>query len=517
MSDPSPAIPQPATPSHLGLSRTVLSFPVMLAALLVVLAVLTVSGRFDDPDMWWHLKMGQVIATSHTIPRTDLFSFTAHNYPYTAHEWLSQWIIFTAFRVGGYSGLMLWLCFFASALLIAGYALCALYSGNAKVAFLGAMTIWFFATIGLSIRPQMIGYLLVVVELLLIHLGRARNARWFYALPPLFALWVNLHGSFVLGIAVAAIFSFSSFCDFQLGGLVAIRWDTQHRRALLIALALSFAALFVNPIGVKLVLYPFKAILVPSIGVGAVAEWQPLQISDPRGLAMLAVLGGVLLLVIVRRSQLFWHELLLLALATWLAAGHRRLLFAFGILVAPVLSRLLAEAWGEDEPAQDRRIPNAILIATSLLVSLWAFPNRHNLSAQVAQQSPVKAVEFIESHHLSGPMLNEWVFGGYLMWAAPDHPVFIDGRGDIFEWTGVLAEFGKWALFQSDPNALLDKYRINFCLLARGSPMAMILPMVGPWTVAYTDTNAVILTRSGPASAPQTQAGGAPGAPALHP
>jgi len=491
----------------------------MIAALLVVLAVLTVSGRFDDPDMWWHLKMGQVIATAHTIPRADLFSFTAYHYPYTAHEWLSQWIIYTAYRLGGHSGLMLWLCVFASALLIAGYALCTLYSGNAKVAFIGAMTVWFFATIGFSIRPQMIGYLLLIFELLLIHLGRTRNSHWFFAMPPLFALWVNLHGSFVLGVAIAAIFSLSSFCDFQFGGLAATRWDAQRRRALLIALALSVAALFVNPIGVKLVLYPFKAILVPSIGLAAVSEWQPLQLSDPRGLAMLAVLGGILLLVIVRRSQLLWHELLLLALATWLAAGHRRLLFAFGILAAPVLSRLLAEAWGEDEdePEQDRRIPNAVLIAASLLISVWAFPSRQNLSAQVAQQSPVRAVEFIESRHLSGPMLNEWLFGGYLIWSAPDHPVFIDGRGDIFEWTGVLAEFGKWALFQSDPNALLDKYQINLCLLARGSPMAMILPMVGPWTVVYSDNNSVILVRSGPAPGLQTQRGGAPSAPSPHP
>ena len=72
---------------------------------------------------------------------------------------------------GGYSGLMLWLCFFSAALLIAGYALCSLYSGNAKVGFLGALAIWFFATSGLAIRPQMIGYLLLIIELLLLTSG----------------------------------------------------------------------------------------------------------------------------------------------------------------------------------------------------------------------------------------------------------------------------------------------------------------------------------------------------------
>jgi hypothetical protein len=51
----------------------VFSFPVMLAGLLVVLAVFTVRSRFDDPDMWWHLKAGEIIWTTHTIPTTDLF------------------------------------------------------------------------------------------------------------------------------------------------------------------------------------------------------------------------------------------------------------------------------------------------------------------------------------------------------------------------------------------------------------------------------------------------------------
>jgi hypothetical protein len=91
---------------------------------------------------------------------------------------------------------MLWLCFFTASLLVAGYYLCRIYSGNAKTGFLGALTIWLFAGIGLSVRPQMIGYLLLVVECLLLHLGRTRTPRWFLGLPPLFAIWVNCHGSF---------------------------------------------------------------------------------------------------------------------------------------------------------------------------------------------------------------------------------------------------------------------------------------------------------------------------------
>jgi hypothetical protein len=126
---------------------------------------------------------------------------------------------------------------------------------------------------------------------------------------------------------------------------------------------------------------------------------------------------------------------------------------------------------------------------------VWVFPTSRNLSAQVDQRSPVKAVDFIKSHHLAGPMLNDWDDGGYLIWAAPEYPDFIDGRADVFEETGVVAEFAKWATLQSPPGALLDKYHVNFCLLERESPMAFVLPLLPNWKIAYSDEKSVIFVR----------------------
>ncbi len=259
---------------------------------------------------------------------------------------------------------------------------------------------------------------------------------------------------------------------------------------------LSLAALFLNPVGVQQVLYPLNTMFHQPIGLSQVAEWQPLQLSDARGAAMLGTLAGIFLLLIVSRSELLFDELLLLALGTWLAASHERMLFVFGILAAPILSRLLASSLDVYRPERDRPLANAALLAASLLVILWAFPNRRNLKRQVEEGSPVKAVEFIQSHRLSGRMLNDYVYGGYLIWAAPEHPVFLDGRADVFEWTGVLGEFARWATLESDPNALLDKYGIDFCLLARQSPMARVLPLLRGWKTVYSDNSSVIFTRA---------------------
>ena len=478
------------------------SFPIMLTSLLLLLSVLTVRSRFDDPDMWWHLKLGEVIWTTHAIPTADLFSYTTNHHSWIPHEWLSQLFIYGAYRMGGYSGLMIWLCLLTSALLIVGYALCWLYSGNAKVAFLGALTIWMFATTGLAIRPQMVGYLLLVLELLLLHLGRTRSPRWFFGLPLVFAVWVNCHGSFFLGLAVSGIYLFSSLFHFRAGLLAASRWDNNRRVALTLALMLSIAALFLNPVGLKQIIYPLDTILHQPIGLGSVDEWQPLRLSDPRGLALLATVGCIFLTLIIRQSELLWHELLILALGVWLAVSHQRMLFVFGILVGPILSRLLSASWEGYDPKRDRPMPNMMLITASLLIAFWMLPDAQNLIGQVQEQRPAKAVTFIKAH-LSGRMLNDYAYGGYLIWAVPTQPVFVDGRADVFEATGVLNEFGKWATLESDPEALLNKYQIDFCLLTRQSPMVHVLPLLHNWKLVYSDELSVIFQRTAPLNEPR--------------
>src|SRR5580698_9974684 len=111
--------------SRISLGQRIFSFPMMIAGLLMVLAVLTVRSRFDDPDMWWHLRTGQIISTTHAIPTSDIFSYTTSHHAYVPHEWLSQVLIYIAYALGGYTGMMVWLCLFTAALLIAGYWLCS--------------------------------------------------------------------------------------------------------------------------------------------------------------------------------------------------------------------------------------------------------------------------------------------------------------------------------------------------------------------------------------------------------
>jgi hypothetical protein len=480
--------------------RLIFSFPVFLAVALTALVALSVKDRFGDPDLWWHLRMGQVIWQTHAVPTTEIFSHTAAGHWWIPHEWLAQLSIFWAYDVGGYQGLMLWLMVSASSLLILLYSYCWLYSGNGKVAFLGGLIGWCFATVGLAVRPLVLGHALLVIELLLLHLGRTRDSRWFWGLPLLFALWVNCHGSYSFGLLILLVTAACGFINYRLGPIVSSAWAPATRKTLIWAGSASVAALFLNPMGWRLLTYPLNVLFQQHVGLSSVNEWQPLPFSDGRAITLVLILAGATVAAASRAIEIRLEELVLVSAAALLAVQHQRMLFLFGIMVAPFVCRVLANTVEGYHPHRDLPVANAVSIGIGLLVMAFTFPSPAELDRQARMSSPVAAVEFIRHAHLKGPMLNDYGMGGYLIWALPEEKVFVDGRGDVYDWTGVLEAFQRWALLEEDPQLLLNRYHIGFCILASGSPMSRVIPYLPGWRKAYTDSRASVFVRQSPGS-----------------
>jgi hypothetical protein len=467
-----------------------------MAALLIVLTAFTARGRLNDPDLWWHLKTGELIWRTHSIPLVEPFSFSAAGHPWTAQEWLSEVTIYGAYHLAGYSGLMVWLFVLASAIVLGGYLLSTLYSGNVKVGFLGAMITWLFATVGLAIRPHMLGFLILICELLVLELGRKRNPRWFYALPPLFALWINVHSSFIFGFVILAVILASAFLHCEWGLLAAKPWPRKSAKALALAGALAIPALFFNPVGPKLIWYPIDVMFNQPLNLSLITEWQQTDFGSTRGALLLIATGLIVLLALIRSVKVRIQEIVLLAMLFYFAVRHVRMEFLFGIVAAPIFCRLLAGAWDRYQPERDRIIPNAVLMLIGAVAVALGFPSSRALAEQVNKANPVKAVEFIQRSSLSGRMLNDYGYGGYLTWAAPERPVFIDGRADVYEPAGVLADYKSLVDLDVDPQSILGKYRIDYCLLAREEPIVRVLPLIPGWKKVYSDDIAVIFARS---------------------
>jgi hypothetical protein len=473
-----PSRPGDGHPAPRALLRAAFSFPVFLSFALIALAGLTVRGRFNDPDLWWHLKMGQIVWATHSVPHTEIFSYTAFGHPWVPHEWLSELSIYAAYRFWAYSGLMLWLDTFTALLLVLLYALCSLYSGNAKISLLGGLIGWFFGTVGLAIRPLLIGHVLLVIELLFLELARRKDPRWLWGLPLLFAVWVNCHGSWFFGMLILVVTVGCSFLEPA----------TASRRTLIASTLLSGLALICNPAGWHTVGYPLDALFHQHTGLSNVQEWLPLAFLDARAIVLVAIMAGLALGVAAKAVHLRWDEGILACLAAAMAIDHRRMLFVFGVVVAPIVCRVLAGCWESYDPARDLRVVNAFCMVLAATFAVIAFPGPEALAAQERAGNPVGAVAFIRNARLSGPMLNAYDFGGYLIWSLPEHKVFVDGRADVFDWTGVLDEFKRWSQLEEDPQILLKKYRIHFCVLETGSAIAHVMPYLPGWHPAFEDS-----------------------------
>ena len=485
-----------ANPASVHFGQRVFSFPVLLCAFLSVVAVWSARNRFNDPDLWWHLKVGELIWQTGELPQSDTLSYTTDGHAWIAHEWLVEVVMYGFFKLGGHAGLMLWLCLTTAALLVAGYALSALYSGNAKVALIGGLTVWFFATINLALRPLLVGHLLLAAELIFLHLGRTRDHRWLWALPPVFAVWVNCHGSFALGLAILGLHVLTSRLDFECGLVKSEAWPPAAQRTALFAFGASALALMLNPVGVELAAYPLNLFFTQADNLAFISEWQPLDFGSPRGTGVFALVGAIALLVMLRRKALRVEELALLFIGSRLAVSHSRMIFVFGILAAPILCRLAADLWRGYDWREDFPRVNAVLMAAALCIAAMGFPSAAAIERQVEQNNPTEAAAFIRQTGLEGRMLNHYAWGGYLIWALPEQKVFIDGRTDIFDWTGVLKDYMLWWSVREDPRTLLDKYRIDYCLLPRDAAITRVLGLMTGWEQAYADDQAVIFVRA---------------------
>lgn len=467
----------------------IFSYPAALAFGLIAVTALSAFTRLEDSDLWWHLKIGEVIWHTHRIPSADVYSFTALGRPWIAHEWLSEVTLFGAYRLAGYSGLVIWVAVFGSLTYLAIYLLCWRTSRNALVSFRGGIIAFCFGGIGLGARPLLLGSLFLAAELLVLELARTRRARWLWFLPAIFALWINCHGSWAFGMGVLGVYFACSFFKNGFGRFARSDFGADLRRPLAWTLAACGAALFLNPIGYRLVLYPLNLLLLQKTNVASMQEWFPPSLADGNTWVMLAVMGFAL--VLAANGRLSLREIVLVGIASGLALLHRRMLFPFGLLTAPVLSHY---GWGR-EGKRANPVANAVIVFGCLAAIVWFFPGKQKLEAQVQSRNPVGAVRYIQQAHLTGRMLNEYRFGGYLIWALPQTKVFIDGRADIYDWTGVLDEYVRWIALADDPAALLNRYRIGFCLLYRNSAVARVMPYLPGWKKAYEDDLTVVFAR----------------------
>jgi hypothetical protein len=474
--------------------RWTFSFPAMLGTFLVGVVFYKAQIFFVDPDAWWHIKVGQDILQTHHWPTTDSYSFTAASTMWIAYEWFGEIVLGSVAKLGGIVGLFILLTATASIVVLVLYYYGALRSGNCKAGFVAAGLMCSLIFLSFSMRPQMFGYLFLTLLLVVLEWFR-KGVTWpLWTLPGLFLAWVNTHGSFIVGIGVLVVYLFCGLKAFRVGNVEAIAWSVKQRIQLGLALLLSLAVLPITPYGTQLAAYPFDMMFNQPINVSNVVEWEPMPFDQQFGKLFLGVVVLVVVLQIALRLTWRFEDLLLAIGGTVMACVHARMLLLFVPFFIPIFSTTMARLLPPYQRTKEHYFLNGVLMASAIAAMVYYFPSSTSLQKKLNADFPVEAIAYLDKHEVPGPMLNNYYFGGYLV--GTGRKSFIDGRGDLFERTGVMADFVSLIQIKTSPFPILDRYHIASCLLIKDEPLAVVLGASSKWKRVYVDGTSAIFVRA---------------------
>ncbi len=478
------------------LLRKVTSFPVFLGALLVF-ATLIVAMRFQvDSDTWWHLVVGQHILSVHSFPTAEIYSFTARGNEWIAHEWLGEVVLALALGAGGLRGLMGLLFGLASTIVLLTYYYAYLRSRNPKAAFAATVMVLPLLGVWFSLHPQLLGYIFLLITLICLeHFGQGRPwALWF--LPPVMLLWVNAHGTFLLGFLAIGIYWLSRLIDLRRESVVAQRRAAAERIQLLAVALASLLAGCVTPYGTRLLTNPAQMMLWQQAINTDLTSWQPLPLNIWHGKLFLVLVLLFMGAVVTLRPTIKAEEWALFLFAVVMTALHARVLPLFAIVFAPLLADLLKRWVPDYEPASDQHVFNVLLIAAIALGAAKAFPTGQALETSVAGSFPTDAVEYLRQHPQPEPMFADLAYDDYLLYGlGPSHRVFIDGRLEVYAPAGVWSDYLHMTHLDPGTPWLLQKYHLQSCLIPWQAPLATFLQASPEWKKVSGDKMWVLFVR----------------------
>jgi multisubunit Na+/H+ antiporter MnhB subunit len=464
----------------------------------------------NDPDIWWHMRNAQYLFQHHQFPRFDMFSFTVAGHQWINHEWLSEVPYYLAYKAFGLAGLKSLSFFVLDALFLLLLYLSYQSSRNFKASIAACCYSTFLATVSFGPRTILFGYVYMVILLIILQRFRQRGNAPLWAIPVLFCLWANTHGSWSLGLILFFLIAACGLVAGSWGRVDSVRWTPTQLRKLILTGVASIAALFVNPFGWRLVYYPFDLAFKQKLNISHVAEWVSVDFHDVRGKMVLVLILGLLISALVRNRRWNLGEVLVLLFGIYSGLTYIRFLVLMGVVAAPVLASAL-DFFPRYRPLEDTPKVNMAVILLMLGAMVYFWPREAKVRQSIEETYPAGVLPYLKAHPPQGNVMNFYLWGGYLGWNDPQVKVFVDSRVDIFEYVGVLKDYldllGVDNL-QHRPDALLDKYKIQYVLfppsdsanpLHAGGQLVYVLEHDPGWKTLYKDKVCIFLERQTPA------------------
>jgi hypothetical protein len=475
------------TAEHEGRAALRLSLPLCAGAAIYALLLVLGARLLNDPDVYWHIAVGQWIVEHRAFPHVDTFSATVAGAPWIAKEWLSQVLYAGAHAVAGWPGVVvLAACTIAAAFALLAYFLLQKLAPLPALTFVGAAFV--LAAPHLQARPHALALPLMVawVGVLIDAVDRRRA-------PPMplllvMTLWANLHGSFTLGLALIAPLAVEAWWNAG-----AARRETALNWLRFGALALIAAC--VTPYGPEPILVAWRVLGLGQI-LSIIGEWRPQDFGRIGGFELCLLLG--LGFALYRGIVLPPVRIAVLLGLLHLGLSQARHADVLGLLAPLVLAQPLARQIGSAEESAERASPQSSglvhgVLAACLVALTWALASTSGWTPRV-QISPVNAVAAIKARN-AGPILNDYDFGGYLIYAGVKP--FIDGRTDQLYGEAFVVRHDRAVTLQNvgDFVRLLDEYGVAATLLNPATPAVGLLDRMDEWQRVYADDVAVVHMR----------------------
>lgn len=453
-------------------------------------------------DIWYHIKLGEVFLQK-GIFFHDVFSFSAFGRPIVPYEWLFQVLIYLYQKLFGISALGIFVGFF-SALQIAFFYI--LIRRIFSLHWVGASIISFFYIASISgfliQRPTVVAnlFFLILMFLIFLYLYKQKNFLWIGI--PLMVFWTNFHASFVLGIGLTGIYTLVCW-----GKFLQERKDKTWRKKGIVFLIYTFIFFIISilpPLWGRQY-FTFLQYAQYHNDLIQILEWRPLYAYNATVFwvyTSIAIFSTLLFFISLQRKLkdlILLFPIGMLIISPYIA--NRNILYgSFGIMILLVLTLL----------QKSRLVIHIGLISfICILYILFMKPFTYSVGGE---NYPVDAASFILAHHIQGNMLNDYRYGGYLLYRLyPEQKVFVDGRGDMylcceFPRLNTLAELDSQnneTLFLQKFEELLSYYHISFVLTTRSLDMnkriIKILSEDPHWSLVFwNDSSQIFVKKDSP-------------------
>lgn len=508
---PNVALLQDRTPECLKANSAVVWLTLILSALYLYSNVLPVWHT----DLWGHLSYGRWIAGHRAVPELEPLMPLAKGVPFVDLAWLSQLGAYQMIEAFGVPGIQ-----FLNGLgivLVAGLlSFCVYGRTRSLAAALLTLGLFYWGSYQqlLVVRPQLAG--LVCFTAVFMMAASARWRRWYlFAIPAVFALWANLHGSFIVGLAMMGAFTVGRFLDVYRRTRSAKRaLADRTARGLFLATELSAVAILLNPYGVAAYAEVFA--VSGNANLQSLLEWDPLTLRMKQGRAAFCIAAALMLMYRLSPRRVTLREVLLLGGLSVGMLWYSRMIVWWAPVAAYYLGLHLAAVLRQWRGAAAAPLRSGGLWTVVALGVAWiAFAYtpfgvtvmhgpakdpkvaEKRLRTSLSPLTPVDLTDYLQRHPPVGQIFNTYEWGDYLQWAGPkDLQVFVNSHAHLVPeqvWQDYLVISRGGASWEDK----LERYGVNTVVTEQEGRETLIkeLEQNVKWEKKYADNKGVVFVR----------------------